>query len=258
MRIAIVGTANQGKSTLIKDFLTEWPNYKTESAAYRKLIKEEKLPHSKLATKDSQWKILNLLTEEMQKYTAKDNIIFDRCTLDNLIYSLWCFEKKSSDIDKEFIDKCIPLVRESLKFLDIIFFLPITKAAPIQIKENGVRETDEVYVKEIDALFKSMVQQYTHGLGKTPFFPADDCPGIIEIFGTPLERIQMIKWYLDKDGGLIGGDVNDPTNVFNPENLNVMADLLKTQQLDAAKEKAYKQELDNIKEFVKQNTTKKR
>jgi len=258
MRIAICGTANQGKSTLIKDFLAEWPMYKTESAAYRKLITEEKLPHSKLATKDSQWKILNLLTEEMQKYTAKDNVIFDRCSLDNLVYSLWAFEKQSSDIDKEFIDKCIPLVRESLKFLDIIFFLPITKAAPVPIKENGVRETDQVYVKEIDALFKSMVMQYTHGLGKTPFFPKDDCPGIIEIFGQPLERIQMIKWYINTDGGLIGGDVNAPDNLFNPENILAMEELLKTQKLDNQKEKAYKQELDNIREFVKQNTTKKR
>ena len=251
MRIAISGTANQGKSTLVKDFLTEWPNYKTESSAYRKLIKEQKLPHSKLATKDSQWKILNLLVDEMQKYTAKDNVIFDRCTLDNLVYSLWCFDKQSSDIDKEFIDKCIPVVRESLKFLDIVFFLPITKAAPVKIEKNGVREVDETYVKEIDALFKSLNMQYTHNLGKTPFFPADDCPGIIEIFGTPLERIQMIKWYLNADGSLIGGDPAAPDSLFNPENILAMEELLKTQKLDASKEKAYKEEIDKIKDFVK-------
>ena len=251
MRIAISGTANQGKSTLVKDFLTEWPNYKTESSAYRKLIKEQKLPHSKLATKDSQWKILNLLVDEMQKYTAKDNVIFDRCTLDNLVYSLWCFDKQSSDIDKEFIDKCIPVVRESLKFIDIVFFLPITKAAPVKIEKNGVREVDETYVKEIYALFKSLNMQYTHNLGKTPFFPADDCPGIIEIFGTPLERIQMLKWYLNADGNLIGGDPAAPDSLFNPENILAMEELLKTQKFDASKEKAYKEEIDKIKDFVK-------
>jgi len=251
MRIAISGTANQGKTTLITDFLAEWSNYKNAGDNYREQIKKEKLPHSKKATKDSQWKILNTIVDEMQKYSAKDYVVFDRCALDNLVYSLWCFDKQTSDIDKEFIDKCIPVVRESLKFLDIIFFLPITKAAPVNIKENGTRETDEVYVKEIDSLFKSLTMQYTHGLGKTPFFPAEDCPGIIEILGTPFERIQMIKWYLNAEGELIGGDPTAPDNLFNPENLEAMAELLKGQKTDLGKEKAYHNELEKIKDFVK-------
>lgn len=251
MRIAISGTANQGKSTLIKDFLAEWPSYKLEEGSYRKFI-DKKLPHSKAATKKSQWKILNSLVDDLQKYSKKDNVIFDRCPLDNLVYSLWAFDKQSSDIDKEFIDKCIPVVRESLRHLDIIFFLPITKAAPVKIEDNGVRETDETYIKEIDALFKSLTYQYTHNLGRTPFFPKDDSPGIIEIFGSPLERIQMIKWYINTDGDLIGGDPNDPGSVFNPENISAMEDLLKTQKLDASKEKAYLEEIQKIKDFVKQ------
>ena len=251
MRIAISGTSNQGKSTLIRDFLLEWPTYKFVGNNYRELIDKEKIPHSKTTTKESQWKILNCILDEMQKYTSKDNVIFDRCTLDNLVYSLWSFDKQTSNIDKEFIDKCIPLVRESLKFLDIIFFLPITKAAPVSIIENGTRETDSIYVNEIDSLFKSLNIQYKHNLGKTPFFPAEDCPGIIEILGSPFERIQMIKWYLNKDGELVGGDVNDPSNLFNPQNLEAMADLLKTQKQDLNKEVSYKSELKKIKDFVK-------
>ena len=160
-------------------------------------------------------------------------------------------EETDKWLDKEFIDKCIPLVRESLKFLDIIFFLPITKAAPVSIIENGTRETDSIYVNEIDSLFKSLNIQYKHNLGKTPFFPAEDCPGIIEILGSPFERVQMIKWYLNKDGELVGGDVNDPSNLFNPQNLEAMADLLKTQKQDLNKEVSYKSELKKIKDFVK-------
>lgn len=256
MRIAISGTSNQGKSTLLSDFLKTWPNYKTESKTYRELLKEQKLTHSKKTNKDTQWKILNLMVEELQKYSKDDYIIFDRCPLDNLVYSLWACEKKVGKIDEKFISKCIPVVKESLKHLDIIFFLPITKAAPVPIEENGVRETDEVYVKEIDALFKSLNAQYKHNLGRTPFFPSDDCPGIIEIFGNPLERIQMIKWYLDTDGDLIGGDVNSPDNVFNPENLEDMAKLIESQKLVAGQEKALTEELAKIKEFVKQTKVK--
>jgi hypothetical protein len=251
MRIAISGSACQGKSTLVSDAIKEWPMYKSTSSTYRDLIKAENLPHSKNATKDGQWKILNLLVDELQKYDKKDKVIFDRCPMDNLIYSLWAYEKQSSDIDKEFIDKCIPLVRESLKHLDIIFFLPITKAAPVPIINDGLREHDEIYIKEIDALFKSMTYQYSHNLGRTPFFPADDCPAIIEIFGSPFERIQMMKWYLDTDGDLIGGDTTSSESVLNPENLEAMRGLLESQSKDNEKEKAYVAELESIKEFVK-------
>jgi len=256
MRIAISGTTNQGKSTLIKDFLETWPNFKTESTTYRNLLSEQKLTHSKKTNKDTQWKILNLMVEEMQKYGKKDNIIFDRCTLDNLVYSLWCNDKKVGKIDDKFISKCIPVIKESMKLLDIIFFLPITKASPVQIEDNGKREIDETYIKEIDAIFKGLNNQYKHGLGRTPFFPSDDCPGIIEIFGSRVERIQMIKWYLDTDGDLIGGDVNSPDSLFNPENLDEMQRLLESQKQLQKQEVALAGELAKIKDFVKKTGAK--
>jgi len=252
MRIAISGTANQGKSTLTKDFIENWPNYSTVQETYRDIIVNKKLPHSKNATKETQWLILNHMIAEMQKYGKDSKVIYDRCPLDNLVYSMWCMEKGTSDIDKEFIDKCIPLVRESMKMLDIIYFIPLTKAAPqIEIKNDGVREIDPIYIKEIDAIFKALVMQYTHNMGRNPFFPADDCPGIIEIFGTREERLALIRMYINSAGDLIGGNPDDPTNLFNPENLTEIENLLKSQKYDAEQEKAYLHEIKKIKEFAK-------
>ena len=237
MRIAISGTGNQGKSTLINDFLQEWPNFKTESSTYRAKLVAEKLPHSKAATKDTQWKILNHMIDEMQTFGSEDNIIMDRCPIDNLIYSLWCFEKGIGDIDKEFIDKCIPLVCESMRNLDIIFFIPITKAAPVAIEEDGVRETDEVYIKEIDNIFKMIGAQHHENNGRNPFFPKDDAPGWIEVFGDRQTRVAMIKQYLDADGDLIGGTEESMNELINPhdgqstdEARQQMNDLLKDQE----------------------------
>ena len=237
MRIAISGTGNQGKSTLINDFLQEWPNFKTESSTYRAKLVAEKLPHSKAATKDTQWKILNHMIDEMQTFGAEDNIIMDRCPIDNLIYSLWCFEKGVGDIDKEFIDKCIPLVCESMRNLDIIFFIPITKAAPVAIEEDGVRETDEVYIKEVDNIFKMIGAQHHENNGRNPFFPKDDAPGWIEVFGDRQTRVAMIKQYLDADGDLIGGTEESMNELINPhdgqstdEARQQMNDLLKDQE----------------------------
>ena len=41
MRIAISGSGCQGKTTLIKDFLAQWKNYKPESETYREVIKKK-------------------------------------------------------------------------------------------------------------------------------------------------------------------------------------------------------------------------
>lgn len=223
MRIAISGTACQGKTTLINDFLKNWPNYIKSKESYRDLVKKEKLPLNKKVTKDSQWKVMNCLIDDLQSTSKEDKLIFDRCPLDNLVYSMWSFEKQASDIDKDFIDKCIPLVCESMRHLDIIFFLPITKVAPVKIEQREGREIDENYNKEIDNIFKAMQRSYY--TGKSPFFPKDDSPAIIEIFGSPEERIEMIKLYLNEQGDLIGED----QSVLSKENLDMMEVLLKAQ-----------------------------
>lgn len=237
MRIAISGTACQGKSTLIKDFINEWPSYKIEDTNYRDLIETKKLKHSKQCDIECQWAILNCKIDELQKYNKKDNVIFDRSPLDAIVYSLWSLDKQSSDIDKAFIDKCIPLVRESMKSIDIVFFTPITKAAPIPIVEDGMREIDEEYINEIDNIFKVIIHSHHIKPGSTPFLPSYDSPAIIEIFGSQEERIQMIRQYIDKDGDLIG-ESNDTSII--PEEYNDLNMLINQMSAENKKDKEVK------------------
>ena len=95
MRLAISGSGCQGKSTLIKDFLTEWPVYKTESTTYREKITSEDLPHSMKTTKDTQRKILNHMIDEMQTFQKDDHIIMDRCPIDDLSIASGASERYS-------------------------------------------------------------------------------------------------------------------------------------------------------------------
>ena len=85
MRISISGTGCQGKTTLIQDFLQEWPGFSTPKKTYRSKLKKDN--HSKDACEDSQWDILNFMLDQLQEYKKGDNIIFDRCPLDNLVYT---------------------------------------------------------------------------------------------------------------------------------------------------------------------------
>ncbi len=247
MRIAICGTANLGKSTLIQDFIQEWDMYGFEKETYRDIIIEKGLKHSKETNKETQKTILDHMVKTLELFKPNDKVIFDRCPLDNLVYSLWALGKGETDIDQDFIDECIPIVRESLKNLDIIFFIPVTKHNKIEIEDDGMRETDQVYIKEIDNFFKVLQRHYHEHPQDNPFFPRDDSPALIEVFGSRLERIQMIKLYIDAEGDLIGGD--GKSDIFNPENLDMMEQLLKEQKLAKDDETELKKTLDNIKEL---------
>jgi len=213
MRIFISGTACQGKTTLLNDFLQKWPMYKTADFDYRKLITEK--IHSKHATKELQWNILNGMVDEIQTWRPNTNIIMDRGPLDNLVYSIWSCEKGESDIDKAFVDKCIPIVRESFRMVDMILFVPITESSPVNIVEDGVRETDSQFITEIDNLFKGMQTQWENQT-RSQFWPTDDVPGFVEVFGSREERIKMLEMYIGDDGDVLG----DEHSVFNPKEID--------------------------------------
>ena len=209
MRIAISGTACQGKTTLIKDFLEQWPSYKTPKKTYRDIIKDNNLDHSSKTNKKTQKKILDFMIKEQKKYRGSDNVIFDRCPLDNLVYSMWATEQSDSDIDDKFVQECIPLVRESFNELDIIFFTPISKVAPVALAEDDLRDTDSTIIEEVDNIFKAMHREYMTN-DASVFFVKDNKPGIIEVFGDRRQRIEILKLYIDAEGDIHpGGDLID-------------------------------------------------
>ena len=160
---------------------------------------------------------------------------------------MWAMSQEDSDIDEDYIDECIPIVREALTNLDIIFFIPITKFNKIDIEEDGFRETDKQYIQEIDSFFKVLQRHYHEHPQDNPFFPRDDSPALIEIFGSKEERVGMIKLYIDAEGDLIGGD--GKSDIFNLESLDMMEKLLESQDLSKKDEDEFKEQLEKIKEM---------
>lgn len=212
MKIAVVGTQCIGKSTYVNDFLKKWSMYSTPEKSYRDLIKEKNIPINKLGSEESQQIILDFLVDQATQYSKSDNIIFDRCILDNLVYSSWLhLYDKVSD---KFLDKSRLIVKESLKLFDIIFFLPITKTSPVEIVEDGVRDTDPVYREEIDNIFKAFMQSYVQGDGR--IFPKVDSPAFIEIFGSPEQRIALTNLYITDLGHPYGEKESLLSDIWTP------------------------------------------
>ena len=202
MRIALIGSHSTGKSTLIDQFLKEWPMYKKPEKTYRDIIKEKNIKLNKDGDKESQKAILNALVDELQLASTSDDkhIIFDRCTVDNIAYTLWHFAKETEGFTPEFVMTCKDIAALSLKHLDLIFYIPVRKEIPITPREG--RETDEVFREEIDNIFDSLVNSYEKNTGA--FFPSEDCPAVIRLEGPPDMRIPQIKLYIKENGNCFG------------------------------------------------------
>lgn len=197
MRVAVTGTANVGKTTFINDFINNWSGiYSTPDVTYRNILVDKNLDHSKKTCKKTQQDILDFMVDQQMKYSREDCIIFDRCPIDNLVYSIHSYDKQSSDIDEDFIEKCIPLVKESMRFLDILFYIPYDEN--IIIENDGVRETDQEYIVEVDNILRQIEHQSLQP--SSVFFHTDDRPAIIKLTGERKERIRQASLYINDDG----------------------------------------------------------
>lgn len=205
MKICVSGAQCVGKSTFIDDFITNWPMYKKSEKTYRQKAKED--PRIKLnqqGSKESQELIRDSMIDDAQAYTKDDNIVFDRCVIDNLAYTFWLYEKGISDIDDNFLAKQIVLAKQTLKLYDIIFFIPLLEKYPVEIvpDTDGTRDINPVFREEIDNIMKALYGDYYKKI--RTYFPNEDCPAVLEIMGTRSERIEIARLYVNKDGKSYG------------------------------------------------------
>jgi len=194
MKICVSGTSCTGKTTFISDFLKQWPNYTTPTETYRDVIKNR--AHSSSASKEVQDDILNFLVDQATKYSKEDNVIFDRCVLDNLAYTTWLSLK--GKVDEEYVNKVRHIVNITLSMYDIILYTPLTSVAVVNIEDDNFRDTDPEYRIEIDNIFKAFQQSYYKGNGAV--FPKENTPALIELIGSREQRIQLVKLYLNEEG----------------------------------------------------------
>lgn len=216
MRIALIGAQNTGKSTLVENFIQKWPMYKKPEKTYRDIIKEKNLPLNKEASKESQRTILNALVDEAQQACAKEDkhIIFDRCTVDNIAYTLWHYAKDTAGFSVEYVIDSKAIAALALKYFDIIFYVPVREEIPVVPREG--REIDLIFRDEINNIFDALVESYEKQT--KAFFPDEDCPAVIRLEGPPDMWIPQISLYVkdngngygEEDGSLIADLANVP------------------------------------------------
>ena len=220
MRIAFSGTGNSGKSTLLKSFLYTWKNYSTPEKTYRDVIQEKNLDHSSKTTTKTQKEILNFMVDELQSNDKDSKLAYDRCPLDNIVYSMWCHGKDIKGFTKKFVTTQINIMKESMRRMDIIFLCRFDEKQVI--KDDGFRDTDKTFIKEIDNIFYSLYRQYTEYPEADIFFAQGDAPCIIELPNEAQERIDLIAEYVTPEGDMYG----DEHSIFNTNNVDQLEDLV--------------------------------
>jgi predicted ATPase len=235
MRISFSGTSNTGKTTLLKNFLSVWSQYTTPVKTYRDVLVEDDHKHSSQTTTETQTKILNFMIDELQKTSKGDKIVFDRCPLDNLAYSLWAHANNIEGFDKAYIDNAITLTRESLRHLDIIFLLRYDPSIPIV--DDGMRDTNIQYIQEVDNIFGALKAQFDQNYDSDVFFPKNDSPGLIELPTSMQRRIDIIGEYVTPTGDLYG----EEDSILNPNNLDTLEQLVKQQKAALEQEEKEKE-----------------
>jgi len=217
MRICVCGAACVGKSTFIKDFLENWPSYQFSGETYRAILDEKNIKLNKEGNQESQEAILNCLLDAAMEYPKDSKVVHDRGTLDNLVYTLRLKGKDDDCIDDNFLQRTFQLVKESMFFYDVIFYIPYNDQFNTdEVKET--RETDVEFNSEVDNFFKALISMYHNKNNK--IFPFDDergVPAIIEVFGNREERIELAKLYIDPDGEEYSDDDSLINEFLSPE-----------------------------------------
>jgi GTPase SAR1 family protein len=220
MRICVTGTDGIGKSTFIGDMISKWSNYTSPVYGYHDELDDLRDGNF---TKEKQQLIFDSINETLKQYGKSDNVVYDRGPVDCLVYALYG-NNRDTDCDDEFIESLMEQVKNSLRMIDLMFFIPITKTSTIDIEANAKeKEADYItsdFIVEIDNIFKSI---YNHwDLKNVPYVIYDDKPHVLEIFGSPEERVHIAQMYINPQGDMYG-----ESNILTPQEIDELEQLNK-------------------------------
>lgn len=167
MKIGLCGTMSVGKTTLVKA-LSEMEQFKgyTCTTERSKYLNSLGIPLNHETTIEGQTIFLaERVTELMQ-----DRLITDRTVLDVMAFTN-CARKVSYMDGDAFADYASRFVKQ----YDYIFYI---SPDGMEIEDNGIRDTDAGYRKEIDEEIQKLLLKYR--------------PVYFELKGTTEERIEQI------------------------------------------------------------------
>lgn len=198
MKIAIIGQDVDSKKKIIEKFLQLIGNYGTvkESVHDDEIeVKDDlKLNEEWNAVEIELYQRMSVVTDQMDKYADKTNIVYCGHSLDILAetMALYAMEEVSDD----FVEKMIYWNRKLMQKLDLIYWL----ASPdkiLELKEDEEVEYEKYFEHQMEVVYNNIWNDYTTRFEVSEILPRD-CPGMA-FFESDTPASEMFEIVHDLD-----------------------------------------------------------
>jgi thymidylate kinase len=154
MKLAFIGTHGVGKTTLCYDLAAALKRQNINVDMVKEVARLSPLPINRKTSLDAQtWILMTQVAEEIRSAAHHEVVVCDRAVLDNYAYmSFACGRQKAIE---RFVDYW-------MKSYTLLFKVPISG----QASADGVRDTDEFFMRQIDQLVDTLLAEK-----KVPFEP---------------------------------------------------------------------------------------
>jgi len=146
VKLAFIGTHGVGKTTLCYDLGAVLKKRGLHVDLVKEVARLSPLPINRQTSLEAQmWILSTQIAEEIRSAAHHEVVVCDRSVLDNYAYLVFAAGKQ------RWLE---PLVNRWMRTYDLLFKVPISGAAAA----DGVRDTDEFFMRQIDKLVDELVK----------------------------------------------------------------------------------------------------
>jgi thymidylate kinase len=147
MKLAFIGTHGVGKTTLCYDLAAALKRQGINVDLVKEVARLSPLPINRKTSLDAQtWILATQVAEEIRSGAHHEVVVCDRSVLDNYAYMLFaCGRQKAVE---RFVDYW-------MKSYTLLFKVPMSG----QAAADGVRDTDEFFMRQIDQLVDTLLAE---------------------------------------------------------------------------------------------------
>jgi AAA domain len=130
VRIAVSGSHGTGKSTLITAFLERCPSYAHEPEAFETLGDDVDFVADGVPSPEGLEALLEHTLSAVASHASGELVVFERSPVDYLAYAAAARASWPGGTGARFLVEFVPRVRDALRSLDLIAFLPVSRTGP--------------------------------------------------------------------------------------------------------------------------------
>ncbi|HEY3380710.1 MAG TPA: AAA family ATPase [Vicinamibacterales bacterium] len=156
MKLAFIGTHGVGKTTLCYDLAAALKRQGINVDMVKEVARLSPLPINRKTSLDAQtWILTTQVAEEIRSAAHHEVVVCDRSVLDNYAYLMFaCGRQKAIE---RFVDYW-------MKSYTLLFKVPIFG----QAAADGVRDTDEFFMRSIDQLVDTLLAEKKYPFEQLP------------------------------------------------------------------------------------------